>query len=86
MVHVFLDFGVTHDFKISFDRLGPTEGRYAVIALNTAIIVWGRDFFVAVFPLITMLLFVFLLKVIYCAQKTYMHTDKEELRNHERPS
>jgi len=79
MVHVFLDFGITHDFKISFNRLGPTEGRYLVIALNTAIMAWGRDFFIMAFPIIAVLLFIFWLKLIYDTQKKYFLMDKEEL-------
>jgi len=43
MVHAFLEFSATERFRISSMKLGPTEFRLALIAINTAVIYTGVD-------------------------------------------
>jgi len=40
MVNSFLAFGATHQFRIAFFGIGPTEVRLGFIFINTAIIFW----------------------------------------------
>jgi phosphatidylglycerophosphate synthase len=86
MVHTLLDFGITNDFKISFHRFGAAEGRYVVVALNTALIFMGSGLMVKLIPFIALTSFVFLFMVIFQAQKRFRLIDAENLRqSHEPP-
>jgi len=80
MVHTLMDFSITGDFKISFNRVGVAEVRYFLIVLNTALIVFGAGLFVAVFPFIVLASCVALAAVVYKSQKTYALLDKNALK------
>ncbi len=77
MVHVLLDFSITSDFKISFRRFGASEGRYVVIALNTAIIVFGKVFFAPLFPILVGATLLALIALIYNSQQLYRSIDMD---------
>ncbi len=76
MVHVFLDFAITNDFKISFNRFGVSEIRYVLIVFNIALIFFGKELFINVFPFIVSLFFIALCVVVYESQKNYRFADK----------
>ena len=80
MVHILMDFSITGDFKISFNRVGVAEARYFFIVLNTALIVFGAGLFVAVFPSIVLIFCVALAVVVCKSQKTYALLDKNVLK------
>ena len=80
MVHPLMDFSITGDFKISFNRVGVAEVRYFLIVLNTALIVFGAGLFAAVFPFIVLASCVALAAVVYKSQKTYALLDKNALK------
>ena len=80
MVHTLMDFSITGDFKISFNRVGVAEVRYFLIVLNTALIVFGAGLFAAVFPFIVLASCVALAAVVYKSQKTYALLDKNALK------
>ena len=80
MVHTLMDFSITGDFKISFNRVGVAEVRYFLIVLNTALIVFGAGLFAAVFPFIVLASCVALATVVYKSQKTYASLDKDALK------
>ena len=50
MVHTFLEFSATDRFRISSMKLGPTEFRIALIAINTIVIYRGVDAMVRAAP------------------------------------
>ncbi len=79
MVHTLMDFSITGDFKISFNRVGVAEARYFLIVLNTALIVFGKELFVAVFPFIVLFSGVALGVIVYQSQKMYARFDKNVL-------
>ena len=76
MVHTLMDFSITGSFKISFNRFGVAEVRYFLIALNTALIVLGKELFVAVFPFIVLISCVALAVIVYKSQRIYALLDK----------
>jgi archaetidylinositol phosphate synthase len=43
-VNSYLSFAATNDFKITFLGIGPTELRFSLILLNTALIIFGTGF------------------------------------------
>lgn len=75
MVHTFLDFAITNDFKISFNRFGVSEIRYILMAMNTALIFTGKELFVRIFPLIVLLYLVGLIIVVFRSQIIYRRMD-----------
>ncbi len=80
MVHTLMDFSITGDFKISFNRVGVAEVRYFLIVLDTALIVFGAGLFVAVFPFIVLASCVVLAVIVYKSQKRYALMDKNALK------
>ena len=50
MVNSFLAFAATAKFKISVLRLGPTEFRLALVALNTLVILYGPKYLAKALP------------------------------------
>lgn len=79
MVHTFLDFAVTNEFKISYNRFGISEMRYAMILLNTALIFFGKEFFVRIFPYVPLIYLAVLVFLINKSQKTYRLLDSQHL-------
>lgn len=80
MIHVFLDFSITNDFKISFNRFGVSEVRYVLIAFNTLLIILGRELLINIFPLFVAVAAVALGIVVYRSQKIYRAIDMSLLR------
>ena len=76
-VHALLDFGITNDFKISFDRVGVTEVRYGLVIFNVFVIYFGKAFLIKVFPFIVLIFFILLCIVIYRSQKIYRRMDEQ---------
>ncbi len=52
MMNVYLYFAATNEFRISFMRMGPTEGRIAFVVANTLIIFAGIAFVARALPYI----------------------------------
>ncbi len=75
MVHVFMDFSITNNFKISVNQFGVSEMRWMLIFLNTALIIFGKALLVTIFPFFVGASFVALCVLVYKSQKTYRHID-----------
>ena len=81
MVHFFLDFSITSEFKISFNSFGVSEARVVMIIFNTVVIFMGKDFFAQVFPFILFTFLSALIFVIFKSQKFYASLDMKQLNN-----
>ncbi len=79
MVHFFLDFAITNEFKISFNSFGSSEIRYVLISFNILLIYFGKNLLVMIFPYFVILSFVSLWMVIYKSQKIYSAIDMDHL-------
>jgi|CXWL01.1.fsa_nt_gi phosphatidylglycerophosphate synthase len=75
MVHTFLDFAITNDFKISFNRIGVSELRWLVIIFNMTLIFFGQGLLAVIFPMIVLIAFVVLVVVVYKSQMIYRRMD-----------
>lgn len=76
MIHVFLDFGITADMKISFNRFGVSEARWTLIILNTVLVFTGKELLVMIFPWFVAVAFAALAFVVYQSQKQYGRIDE----------
>lgn len=76
MVHVLLDFAITRDFKISFNRFGVAEMRYVSILLNVAAVLFGKKVFADIFLWIVLASFAALIIVVCTSQKNYGLIDR----------
>lgn len=72
MVSSFLEFGATSEFVIYFNRIGPTEARLALLALNT-FFWWSGD--VRVFDVLSIALAVGLCWIVWQTQKKLWKQD-----------
>jgi phosphatidylglycerophosphate synthase len=75
MVHTFMDFSITHNFKISCNEFGVSEARMLLVFFNILLIVFGPGLLVKVFPFFVGLAFVGLCALVYNSQKIYRHLD-----------
>ena len=75
MVHTFLDFAVTNDFKISFGWFGVSELRHTLIIFNAFMVFFGEGLLVSVFPFTVAALCVGLCIAVYKSQKLYREMD-----------
>jgi len=75
MVHVFLDFSVTNNFKISCNYFGVSELRLVLIVFNVGLIVLGKGLLIQVFPFFVGGAFLALCVLVYRSQKVYNHLD-----------
>ncbi len=50
MVHLFLAFSATNEFRVSFFGFSPSEGRITMIIVNTFVILLGINFFLPILP------------------------------------
>jgi phosphatidylglycerophosphate synthase len=80
MVNSYLSFAATSEFKITFLGTGPTELRLALIALNTAVILFGCGFMAKALPFAVPLAGVGLAVVVFRTQKYIWHIDMEDKR------
>lgn len=78
LVHAFLDFGITHELKISFNRFGVSEIRHVLILLNTIVIFSGKDIFVKILPFLAAVFWLVLGLWVYGSQKTYQAMDRQD--------
>jgi phosphatidylglycerophosphate synthase len=77
MVSSFLSFAATNEFRISYLRFGPTEGRIMFILFNTYLIVFGVDHLARALPWIMVLSVLFLAATVYRTQKHIWKIDME---------
>jgi phosphatidylglycerophosphate synthase len=75
MVHSFLDFAITNNFKISVNEFGVSEARMTLIMFNTAMLIFGSQLLVSIYPFFAMAAFVGLVLLVYNSQKTYRRLD-----------
>ena len=80
MVHTFLDFGITNDFKISFNRFGVSEIRYVFIIFNMALMTFGKDLFIKILPYFIVGFGIALFTIVYKSQQLYQRMDMDLLR------
>ncbi len=75
MVHVFLDFSITNDFKISCNQFGVSEMRWVLIIFNTILVFTGTGLLAKIFPFFVATAFMALCYMVYTSQKVYSHID-----------
>ena len=75
MVHVFLDFSITNDFKISCNQFGVSETRMVFILFNIALMAFGKQLLAGIFPFFVAVSAAALVFLVFTAQKTYRHID-----------
>lgn len=75
MVHSFLAFAATNEFRIAFYGVGPTEMRIAFIGINTFIIfTWPRYYGITI-PALTLLVLAGLVLAVFRTQRHLWHVD-----------
>ena len=75
MVHSFLSFAATNEFRIAFYGVGPTEMRIVFIGINTFIIfTWPRYYEVTI-PLLTLGVLLGLVYAVFCTQRRLWQID-----------
>jgi len=75
MIHSFLDFAITNNFKISCNQFGVSEARFLLILFNIVLVLAGRALLVKVFPYVVLASFLGLSFLVYSSQKVYQHID-----------
>ena len=80
MVHFFLDFAITNEFKISYNQFGSSEIRYVLILFNIILIFAGKQILVCVFPAVVLILCAALGVIVYRSQKIYLDIDVKALK------
>ncbi len=75
MIHTFIDFAITNDFKISAGRFGVSEMRLALFFFNVLLIIFGRGLLIQVFPFVVLAAFIGLCGLVYRSQGVYRHMD-----------
>ncbi len=83
MVNSFLAFAATGRFHISHGKLGPTEFRLALVALNTLVILHGPRYVAKALPYVAAGGFLCLCLVVYRTQKEIWRRDMELKRRTE---
>jgi phosphatidylglycerophosphate synthase len=81
MVHVFLDFAITNDFKISVSQFGVSEIRILLIVLNVSLVFLGKPVFVKIFPFIVLSVFIGLVAMVCRFQRVYRSMDMAAKEN-----
>ncbi|MBI5149315.1 MAG: CDP-alcohol phosphatidyltransferase family protein [Candidatus Omnitrophica bacterium] len=76
LVHAFLDFGVTGEFKISFNRFGVSEIRHALILLNVILVLFGKEVFVWIIPFLVAAFWIVLAVMVCQSQANYRAMDR----------
>jgi phosphatidylglycerophosphate synthase len=75
MVHAFMDFSITDNFKISCNQFGVSEMRFLLIFFNILLMIFGKELLIQVFPLVVIAAFIGLCSLVYTSQKIYKHID-----------
>jgi len=76
MVHTFLDFAITNDFKISCSLVGVSEARIVLVAFNILLMVFGTGLLVKAFPFLVAVAFIGLCALVFQSQKLYAQMDR----------
>lgn len=76
MVHTFLDFAITNDFKISCELFGVSEARIALVTFNILLMVFGTGLLVNAFPFLVAVAFIGLCALVFQSQKLYAQMDR----------
>jgi phosphatidylglycerophosphate synthase len=69
LINLFLSFGATNSFHISFINFGPTETRLAYVLFNTYLIYFGLALPILVLPYFAYLCVIALCMAVYMTQK-----------------
>ena len=77
MVHTFLDFSITNDFKISCNLFGVSEARVALLLSNVLVIIFGVGLLVKTFPFLVAGAFIGLCALVFQSQRHYAQLDGE---------
>jgi phosphatidylglycerophosphate synthase len=77
MVNSFLALAATAEFKISHLKLGPTEFRIALIAVNTLVILYGTKYMVKALPYVAWGALAVLVILVYSTQRKIWRRDME---------
>jgi archaetidylinositol phosphate synthase len=83
-VNSFLSFSATKEFKITFLGTGPTELRFALIALNTAMIIWGAGIIKPVLVYVPFISFVVVCVIVFRTQKYIWAIDMRDKQDRKR--
>lgn len=75
MVHTFMDFAITNNFKISCGRFGVSEVRLVLVFSNIVLMAVGKGLLIKVFPFYAAASGLALCWLVYTAQKVYRHLD-----------
>ena len=75
MVHAFMDFSITHNFKISCNQFGVSEMRGVLVFFNILLIFLGKRLLIYTFPFFVAGAFLGLCFLVYSSQKVYQHID-----------
>ncbi len=84
MVNSFLTFAATERFEISHVRLGPTEFRIALIAINAFLIHFGTRPMKSALPYVVVGSLLALCTLVYRTQKTLWQTDMKNKQSEQR--
>lgn len=82
MVHSYLGFAASNQFKISYLGIGPTEVRLIFIIINTLLIFFGRTYMAIALPYVIGFSLLGLCVVAFRTQKYLWNIDMEEKRKH----
>jgi phosphatidylglycerophosphate synthase len=77
MVHSYLSFAVTNEFRISYLKIGPTEVRLLFIVINTLLVIFGKTYLGGTLPFILAFSLVGLCVVVYYDQRRIWMLDIE---------
>ncbi len=77
MVHSFLSFAATNEFRIAFHGVGPTETRLAFIAVNAFIIFTWPRFYEYTLPALTLIVLAALVYVVFATQRRLWQIDMQ---------
>jgi phosphatidylglycerophosphate synthase len=75
MVHSFLAFAATNEFRIAFHGVGPTEMRLAFIVINAFIILTWPRFYEFTLPALALVVLAGLVYIVYATQRRLWELD-----------
>jgi phosphatidylglycerophosphate synthase len=75
MVHAFMDFSITNNFKISCNQFGVSEMRLVLVIFNVLLMAVGKGLLIQIFPFVVMSAFIGLCLLVYTSQNVYRHID-----------
>lgn len=78
MVHAFLGFSATNEFKVSYFFVGPSEVKIGFIIINVLLIVLDKTLLVTIVPYVLAGSFLVLIAIVYRMHKQVLAIDMEE--------